>query len=90
MPRFYFSLRKNGDLAPDTEGTELPDLEAAKREANMSLRELLANAIKSGDGDERIPDKIVVFDEGGDERHSLSLVEILPKQLLRDQGRRGC
>jgi hypothetical protein len=65
MPRFYFSLRKNGNLTVDTEGTELADLEAAKREANMALRELLANVIKAAGRDEMIPDTIIVFDERG-------------------------
>jgi hypothetical protein len=83
MPRYYFRLRKDGNLAIDPEGTELLDLEAAKREANMGLRELLGNAIKAADQDESIPDTIVVFDERGDERYTLSLDEILPKQLRR-------
>jgi hypothetical protein len=83
MPRFYFSLRKDGNLTVDAEGTELLDLEAAKREANMGLRELFANAIKAADQDESIPDTIVVFDERGEERYALSLDEILPKRLRR-------
>lgn len=82
MARYYFSLRKDGNLAIDPEGSEFADLEAAKREANMGLRELLANAIKAAE-DKSLPDIIVVFDEQGDEKYALSLDEVLPKQLRR-------
>jgi hypothetical protein len=40
MPRFYFSIADNAVLE-DTEGTELPDLEAAKRHARAVALELM-------------------------------------------------
>jgi hypothetical protein len=47
MSRFYFHLQAGGQVVPDDEGTDLPDLSAAQREAIQSAREMLADAIKS-------------------------------------------
>lgn len=33
MPRFFFHVRDDGGLRRDAEGTELPDVEAARKEA---------------------------------------------------------
>lgn len=75
MTRFFFSLSKDNDLSVDTEGTELPDLATAKREAERSLRELLADAIKSGDS--ALPDGLVVHNERGTEVHSVLMRDII-------------
>jgi len=40
MPRFYFHT-EDGRRYPDEEGTELPDVEAARTEATRILAELL-------------------------------------------------
>jgi hypothetical protein len=48
MGRFYFHVRAGDELTPDDEGMDLPDLSAAKREALLGARELLAEAIESG------------------------------------------
>jgi len=77
MPRFFFSVRRDDVLTVDTEGSDLPDVERAKREAEMTLRELLAHAIKAGA--ESLPEGIVVFDAQGDEIYSFQLDEIFPK-----------
>lgn len=79
MPRYFFSLRKNGNLAVDTDGTHLTDLAAAKREAELSLRELLADAIKARQ-EENLPDKLIVFDDQGDEVYSLAMIDVFPKR----------
>ena len=47
MPRFYFHLH-NDIEAPDEEGLELPDLEAARSEAIRTGRELVAEAVRNG------------------------------------------
>jgi hypothetical protein len=42
MTRFFFHVRDDGDdVSRDTEGQELPDLEAARQEALNSNREML-------------------------------------------------
>ena len=79
MPRYFFSQRKDGDHSVDLEGAELADLPAAKREAELSLRELLAEAIKIND-ERMLPDGFVVLDEQGNEVHSINIRDILPKR----------
>jgi hypothetical protein len=37
MPRYYFDIQENGELARDEEGLDLPDLRAAEVEAAQSL-----------------------------------------------------
>jgi hypothetical protein len=48
MGRFCFHLRAGDKLTPDDEGIDLPNFTAARREAVLSARELLAEAIRSG------------------------------------------
>jgi hypothetical protein len=51
MTRFFFNIReKSGDLSHDTEGQDLPDLEAARREAINSNREMLGENLLHGGG----------------------------------------
>jgi hypothetical protein len=40
MSRYYFDIRDGEELIPDEEGMELPDLDAAFREAARSLAEI--------------------------------------------------
>jgi hypothetical protein len=79
MPRYFFSECSNGNRSVDEEGAELRDLAAAKREAELSLREMLAEAIKLGD-ESRLPDELVVLDAQGNEVHSITVRDILPKR----------
>jgi hypothetical protein len=49
MTRFFFHVRDDGDdVSRDTEGQELPDLEAARREALNSNREMLGESLLHG------------------------------------------
>ena len=54
MPRFYFHLRTGDDCISDEEGADFKDQSAAKREAEMAAREMIAVAIKAGDEHERL------------------------------------
>jgi hypothetical protein len=47
MPRFYFDVRHDGKVIADTEGEDLPDTAAAKREASIAALHL-AKEILSG------------------------------------------
>lgn len=47
MPRYYFHIRDARGISRDDEGTDLPDLEAARQEAKASARDLIADAMKS-------------------------------------------
>ncbi len=40
MPRFYFDFTDQDGLFVDTEGTDLPDPQAAEREATRALTEM--------------------------------------------------
>jgi hypothetical protein len=50
MPRFYFDIRENGRLLIDEDGTDLPNLQVAEREAIMTAIELVREAVH-GDTD---------------------------------------
>ena len=45
VPRYFLHI---DDLGTDPDGTELPDVDAARREALLSAREILAPAIMAG------------------------------------------
>ncbi|AGB45005.1 hypothetical protein Mesau_02583 [Mesorhizobium australicum WSM2073] len=48
MARYYFDLVDNGTSFPDTEGTELPSLEAAEDEAAKALLEIAKDQMPEG------------------------------------------
>lgn len=48
MPRFYLHIRDGGRLIADPDGSDLPDLDAARAEALASAREILAEKVKVG------------------------------------------
>jgi len=48
MPRFFFNIREGADFSRDLEGEELPDVEAARREAINSSREMLGERMPHG------------------------------------------
>jgi hypothetical protein len=48
MPRYYFHIREGSTLTRDLEGQELPDAEAARREAIAALREILGEKLLHG------------------------------------------
>jgi hypothetical protein len=76
MGRYYFHLRAGDTLTQDEEGTDLPDGFAARREAELTARELLSNAIKGGV--RVVPDALVVADETGATRLTFLLATVLP------------
>ena len=48
MARFFFHVRDGSDLSRDEEGQDFPDIEAARREAVCSNREMLGERILHG------------------------------------------
>lgn len=44
MPRFYFDIHDENGLISDEEGTELPDMDAARIEAVNSLSDITRDA----------------------------------------------
>lgn len=45
MQRFYFDISHNDDFREDSEGVDLPDDKAARREAVMTIASIAAEAI---------------------------------------------
>ena len=73
MGLYYFHIRGNGTDFPDDDGMELPDAEAAREQALIGARGILAAEVLEG----RLPldDRIEVEDEHGRLVLSLSFRE---------------
>jgi hypothetical protein len=56
-------MRANGTVLSTRQRIELPDVEAARREALLSARDLVCQAIKAGKP--TVPEAIVIADEAG-------------------------
>ena len=50
MPRFYFDICENDEIATDEVGLELPDLHAAEIEATQSLADMAKDMLPGIDG----------------------------------------
>jgi hypothetical protein len=76
MPwHFFHVLHGNGDKALDQEGVKLKDCEIAQAEAILSLRELVADAIRQGS---RATDLgIEIVDEDGEVLSVVNASEII-------------
>jgi len=48
MPRYFFHVREGRELNRDGEGQDFPDVEAARKEAVNSVREILGEKILHG------------------------------------------
>jgi len=48
MPQFYFHVQDETGFTPDPEGQDLPDAEAARREAVSATREILGETLLHG------------------------------------------
>lgn len=66
MARFYLHLHNRTGLVPDEEGTDLPDLDAARQTAVDAIRDLISEEAKSGVIDLR--GYIEIVEEAGEAR----------------------
>jgi hypothetical protein len=48
MPRYFFHIREGAELSRDREGQDLPNAEAARREAIAANREILSEKLLHG------------------------------------------
>jgi hypothetical protein len=80
VPTHFFDVQLEGaDVVKDDEGFDLPDLEAARREAVMSAREQIADAAKQGfDVTDR---QFQVRDQSGEVVLILNFREVLRRRL---------
>ena len=49
MPHFYFDTKDGGGPIRDDDGQDLPDREAARRQAMRALREMVRDVLPDGD-----------------------------------------
>lgn len=81
MPNFYLHLELEGRLVEDPDGSELPDLNAARAEALAAARDLWAAAIIKG---EDLSDRrFIIFDEHGTEHVAFAFIDALPEGLRK-------
>jgi hypothetical protein len=52
LPRFYFDVRDGARVAPDDEGVEFPDLDAAEREAAEAAASISRDLLPRSDARE--------------------------------------
>jgi len=74
VPRYFLHI---DDLGTDPDGTELHDVAAARREALLSAREILAAAIMAGRED--VPRRFLITDEEGELLDTVDTKDVLPK-----------
>lgn len=72
MPLFHFNSHAGDVVLPDLEGEELPNAALARVVAEVSAREALIEALKSGD-----TDCIQITDHEGHEVASISMDGLL-------------
>lgn len=48
MTRYFFDVLTDGKMTSDDEGTILPDLDAARKEATFALADLARDTLRSG------------------------------------------
>ena len=75
MARFHLHVRDDL-VAPDSEGLELPHLEAAKTAALQGARELIAENIRCGKPVHK-SHRVEIADEAGQVLHTISFGEIV-------------
>jgi hypothetical protein len=77
MPRYYFHVREGADISRDVEGQDLPDVEAARREAISTSREILGEKLLHGGS---INGRIIeIADETGRVVDEVSATDVLFK-----------
>jgi hypothetical protein len=81
MPNYYFHLKYTDRILTDDEGSEFPNLPAAKREAQSAVRDMLVEAIRFRH--KRVPDALIVADVSGQTLHTLPLAAVLPQPLKK-------
>lgn len=66
MPRYYFHYRTDDELIRDTDGSDLPDLDAAEHNAAELGKAIVDRAASTG-GDLQAPRSIEITDASGEE-----------------------
>jgi hypothetical protein len=81
MAMFYFHIQTDDLVVEDLEGIELADLAEARGEALEAARDILAEAVRSGD--DWVDKAFVIADEHGRHLMSMPMTDAMPKGLRR-------
>lgn len=81
MPRFFLHIDDGTQRIEDEEGSDLPDLAAAREEALGAARQLWAAAILAGQ--DIAARRFVVTDSDGNVMDTVDMDEALPEKLAR-------
>jgi hypothetical protein len=79
MGRFFFHLSRGDAVIPDDEGSDLPDVSSAVREAQLVACDLIADALRSGK--DEVPSAVIIADEAGRSIGTVALSTVLPRSL---------
>ena len=82
MSRYFFHLHFLNELVTDPEGTELPDLEAAKTEARQFICEMAADYLRGGREFRLV--SVRIYAEGKEMLTEVPVSEGLRKVLVPD------
>ncbi len=81
MTRYFFNLRRDGEIVSDVEGDEFVDRDAARLSAINAVREMVAARIKAG---ELVTDQYMdVSDEAGNLVFSVSFHDVVRNHLTK-------
>jgi len=81
MTRYFFNLRRDGEIVSDVEGDEFVDRDAARVSAINAVREMVAARIKAG---ELVTDQYMdVSDEAGNLVFSVSFHDVVRNHLTK-------
>jgi len=81
MPRFFLHIDDGTQRIEDEEGSDLPDLAAAREEALGAARQLWAAAILAGQ--DIAARRFVITDGDGNVMDTVDMDEALPEKLAR-------
>lgn len=79
MPLFYFHHQRRGELLRDPDGSEVPDVVAARNEALDAARELWSSAILTGS--DLTDDTFVIAEEATGYILMVPFIDALPERL---------
>ncbi len=87
MPHYFFHIvNVDGEVTPDWEGTSLGDVERARQEAAASLRDIVAETVKSGG--KVLGLGIQIANETGEVLDSITALDIVEQTIRKTrQGR---
>jgi hypothetical protein len=76
MPYYFFNIKHDSTIVEDQEGARFDDLASAKEEAQESLRELVAEAIRAKSLD--LPNGIDIRDDVGTLVAEVTVDDLVP------------